>query len=133
MEPPKNCQHVDGRRPGDHIEPYFSNPRSVSSLSLIRHTLKTPEQFEKFYKRREIYLDLGEWHYPLRDGSLQVFQDYKSKRRWSYDERDEEDGIVPYKRAAKYSVDGESNTRRIPIRREVQEGCQSSRFEVERG
>ena len=54
------------------------------------------------------------------------------KSRWSYDERDEEDGLEPYKMAVQHLIDENSNRWRHSARSEVQEGCQASRLKLER-
>ena len=69
----------------------------MSSTSLLLETLQTPKQMKDFLNRQEIYKDMAEWHYPLRDGTLQIFPANDCRRRWSLDEQSQYDGIQPHK------------------------------------
>ena len=40
---------------------------------------------------------MGEWRYPLRDGTLQVFPDNRCDKRWSFDAQNNYDGLLPSK------------------------------------
>ena len=73
------------------------------------------------------------WKYKLDDETVAQFDaSNEIKKRWSYDERDEEDGLEPYKMAVQHLIDEKSNRWRHSARSEVQEGCQASRLKPER-
>lgn len=77
--------------------PVVPDPQDLSSMSLLELTLKGPEQMQEFLDRRVVYKDMGEWHYQLRDGSLQVFPAYDRKRRWSFSDRDSYSDPLPWR------------------------------------
>lgn len=77
--------------------PVVPDPQDLSSMSLLELTLKRPEQMQKFLDRRVVYKDMGEWHYQLRDGSLQIFPAYDRKRRRSFSDRDSFSDPLPWR------------------------------------
>lgn len=96
-KPPENCKRVVCPEKGDRLEPAFPYRENLSTKSLLRRTLKRPDQVEAFLNRRVIYQDMGEWPYPLKDGSLQIFPANACQRRWSLDEQDFYHGLLSAK------------------------------------
>ena len=95
--PPANCKRVIDDKEGGHIQPVYPFADNLSSTPVLLRTLRTSQQVETFSSRRVIYRDMAEWHYPLKDGSLQIFPANQCKRRWSLDQQSQYDAIQPYK------------------------------------
>lgn len=107
--PAKRTDTIDLEE-GDHIEPVLPFPTNLSSTSLLQRTLRYPAQVKAFLERRVVYMDMGEWRYPLKDGQLQVFSADDCGRRWSFDENSLYDGVLPYR------INGDRPNLRISLR-----------------
>ena len=95
---------------GDHIEPVLPFPTNLSSTSLLQRTLRHPTQVKAFLERWVLYMNMGEWRYPLKDGRTQVFSADDCGRRWSSDEKSLYNGVLPYR------IDRDRPKLRIPLR-----------------